>query len=160
MAFDDDDCPLREPPKTAEETRERAALAAEQCSCPPPTMHALDGHSWGQAQRAIAEKIRAMPVAKITSAPRECLDHDRRDTTDCALDTIVLCEHHYELRLQNTEKAARAQGEADEQARIVTMLTERATTEFMNGREDTARAYRDIVALIKKPKSIGTKGRT
>lgn len=100
-----------------------------------------------------------MPVAKIASAPRECLDHDRRDTTDCALDTIVLCEHHYELRLQNAEKAARAQGEAEEQARIVTMLTERATTEFMNGREDTARAYRDIVTLIKKPKSIGTKGR-
>lgn len=76
-----------------------------------------------------------------------CLDH----TIDaCAGPLVVLCDHHHGARMANLERIARDQGAADEQARIVALIREHATTEFMAGREPNARLYRDLVATIKK----------
>ena len=145
MAFDDDDCPLREPPKTLEEMRERAALAAEQC----PSAHTLPDRmfGWARAQEAIATAIRAIPVASSGArAPQDCLD--RRRDADCVSDMVVCCEHHHELRLQNAEKAAQAKGEADERLRIVTIIRNLAASDFLANREENARLYRDLITIV------------
>lgn len=152
-------------PTTLEEMRERAALAAEQC----PSAHTLPDRmfGWVRAQQAIAEKIRAIPVASSGArAPRECLDHDRRaapsgaripppsgssSTDGCDGALIVLCEHHYRMREANDERIAMNQGAADERLRIADLLRARMTREFVDGREENARLYRDLAAEILKP---------
>ena len=137
-------------PTTLEEMRERAALTAEQC----PSAHTLPDRmfGWVRAQQAIAEKIRAIPVASSGArAPRECLDHDRRDTDGCDGALVVLCEHHYRAREANDERIATNQGAADERLRIADLLRARMTREFVDGREEYARLYRDLAAEILKP---------
>lgn len=254
MAFDDDDCPILEPPKTPEEMREQAALTVEQCACPsarfgddelwahcrkavakevrsiklhphtppgsvetPAEMNAraayvaeqckcpsfaYNGLLWTRccefladqirkipalkkdgtlvvradrqeqedrgpapttleemreraalmASPVAAERIRAIPVASSGArAPRECLDHDRRDVDGCDGALVVLCDHHHGTRMANMERIARSQGAADERLRIADLLRARMTREFVDGREENARLYRDLAAEILKP---------
>lgn len=87
------------------------------------------------------------PKLKIPS-PAKCIDED--DECDFDGDAIVLCDQHYGERLANAERSAKNMGAAEERDRIVALLVAMASKEFMAGRDEVARTYRDLVTLIKK----------
>jgi len=119
----------------------------------PTTLEEMRERAASMASPVAAERIRAIPVASSGArAPRECLDHGRRDTApSCHGALVVLCEHHYRMRETNDERIARDQGATDERLRIADLLRVRMTREFVDGREENARLYRDLAAEILKP---------
>jgi hypothetical protein len=88
------------------------------------------------------------PKLKIPS-PAKCIDEGEDECVHDG-DAIVLCEHHFDRRLADAERGAMKAGVVQEQERIVSLLIAHASREFMAGREEIARTYRDLVTRIKK----------
>lgn len=81
-------------------------------------------------------------------AASEVQECERRDA-ECHGSMTVICEYHFEARLNQEARTFEGVGRKKERASVVAYLSKRASAEFLAKREDTARLLRDLADSIR-----------